>query len=285
MFEGWHLVTNKNGIEIMWVVKGYEHPEEGFISIPYRLSGHRVKFNEFNNYIQEYYKYLDCVGRYVPVVRNEDIFIYYDPKETYFNKKDFLPEKIKDLIKYLNPEYIGLIGSYAFGLQRENSDVDLLLYGNNKEIYEKLLELRNRNLILNCVNRYNKVSDTMSYENYKMLSNLRVLDSCYTNIPYTIRILRQVHKTRCISNYKTLGNFKGEIEIYDNNENYLVPSIYLAENENYGKVEIMTWHTRYSELPLGKYIIEGFIQLDLKRNKLVIIPDLGGRVDPIKIWT
>ncbi|WP_292320545.1 hypothetical protein [Caldisphaera sp.] len=285
MFEGWHLLTNKNGKEIIWIVKGYEHPKEGFISIPYRISGNRIKSDEFSNYIpKEYYRYLDCVGRYVPVVKKDDILNYYDPKEMYFSKKNSLPEKINDLIKYLNPEYVGLIGSYAFGFQVKHSDVDLLLYGNNREIYEKLIELRNSEFISNCINRYNKVSDTMSYNSYKILSELKVLDSCYMNIPYTIRILRQIYNKECVSNYKTLNIFKGEIEIYDNNENYLVPSIYLAYNENYGKIEIMTWHTRYSELPLGKYIIEGIIQLDLKRNKLIIVPDLGGRIDPIKIW-
>lgn len=125
----------------------------------------------------------------------------------------------------------------------------------------------------------------MSYNEYVIFSKIRVLDSCYENVPYTIRILRQTNSKKCESIFKTISEFRGIIEIYDNKENFLVPSVYTGRSENYGKLEIVTWHTRYSELPLGKYHIEGKLQLDIKTNKIIVVPDLGGKIDPIEIWS
>ncbi len=285
MFEGWHIKTKHNNKDIIWIIKGYEHPKDGFISIPYRISGVRINVDEIYNEIKDYYLYLDCVGKKVPVVKKDEILEYYDPEEIYQKSINILPKNIIELINYLKPQYVGLIGSYALGYQKSSSDIDLILYGNNSEIYENLLQIKRKGLIFNCVDRYDKVSNTMTRNEYKLFAQRRVLDSCYKGIPFTIRILRQIYSDQCNSIYKTLGSFKGEIEIYDNKENFLVPSFYLAHSLDLGKVEIMTWHTRYMELPLGRYYVEGIIQLNVKDNKLIIVPDQGGRIDPIEIWT
>ncbi|AFZ71064.1 hypothetical protein Calag_1355 [Caldisphaera lagunensis DSM 15908] len=285
MFEGWHIKTKHNNKEIIWIIKGYEHPKEGFISIPYRISGKRVNINEIYEEIKDYYLYLDCVGKEVPVVKRNEILKYYDPKEIFIKNVNILPKNIIELVEFLKVEYAGLVGSYLLGYQKKNSDVDLILYGNNNEIYENLLQMKREGLIFNCIDRYDKVSDTMTRSEYELFAQRRVLDSCYKGIPYTIRILRQIYSEECRSIYKTLKSFKGEIEIYDNKENFLVPSIYLANSIDLGKVEIMTWHTRYMELPLGRYYIEGVVQLNVKDNRLIVVPDQGGRIDPIEIWS
>jgi predicted nucleotidyltransferase len=284
LFEGWYAKV-KNFEDILWIIKGYEHPENGYIAIPYLIGKKKISSNDFIKYTpRNFIKYLDCVGRDVPVILKESIIESYDPHEIFINKYMNLPQKILELIDVINPSYVGLIGSYAFGLENINSDVDLTVFGDNRKIYEKLKELRNNGLIKNCSNRYNKVSNTMSQKAYLMLSNRRVLDSCYLNIPYTIRILRQIESKKCYSMYSNISSYKGLIEIYDNDESYLVPSFYKVKSIDYGNIELVTWHTRYSELPLGKYYFDGTLQRDEIKHKIIISPDLGGKIEPIEIW-
>ncbi len=283
MFEGWYIKTREPE-ETIWLVKGYEHPEDGYISVPYMVSNKRISAHDFLLYTpRKFLRYLDCVGRLVPVIPKNEVVCFFDPEKVYKRRRRELPKQIIELIDYLDPEYVGLTGSWALGIESERSDVDLLLYGNNKEIYAHLIELKEIGHIKQCNDRrFEKVSDTFDYSTYRLLSNIRILDSCYKGVAYTIRILRDICSEKCHSIYTAQKAFKGEIEIFDNEEKYLTPSTYKVVSGG-GEMELVTWHTRFSELPLGKYSFVGTLQLDKAGGKSIISPDLGGKLEPIEI--
>lgn len=99
----------------------------------------------------------------MPYVKKESILIYNNPKSVF--KENFLnsskafkynEESIFDLINDLDIDNIGITGSYALGMQYENSDIDLVIYGEkNSELFYNIFI--NKSKIIECKNIFGGV--------------------------------------------------------------------------------------------------------------------------------
>lgn len=260
----------------LWYVKGYEHPPWGYVVVPYRGSpGMLAKL-----------VYLPCVGRDVYVLLKRFVAEVIDPERAL--KESNVDKRIKELIDLLNPEWAGLTGSRAVGLARPKSDYDVLLYSSRpEELYRTLRDLRDQGLIGECAleERWRKVSDTFDYDSFVRLHSLKVLDSCFKGVPYTIRVLAESRARECSSTYFTLGHISSQALVKDVGAGYLTPATYAARLLDLNlDATITTWRTRYQELPSGTYFVNALLQLRLPGKELVVEPDLGGYLRPTRSW-
>ncbi len=97
----------------------------------------------------------------MPYVRQEDIMIYNNPKdafiENFINSYRYVESlPLFELIKDLDITQIGITGSYSLGMQYEESDMDLVIYGekNVELIYNKFINNTN---IIECKNEFGGV--------------------------------------------------------------------------------------------------------------------------------
>ncbi|MGC9072075.1 MAG: nucleotidyltransferase family protein [Acidilobus sp.] len=273
-FEGW--LVRERGSDVVWMVRGYEHPTDRLIVIPYR--GHHWTSRQTLSRLE----YLSCVGRTAyTLYRNGAIPL--DPSEAF--RRTRLPEQIRELTDVMGPEWIGLTGSYALGMQRPGSDVDLLVYSSRPPaIYDALRDLKRSGLVYDCDQgqRFAKEKSSFTRSEFLVLHPLKLLDSCYKGVPYTIRVLRAIDEKPCTSEFRPLGWITALGEIGPM-EPYLTPAIYEFRAEGAGSYMLISWRTRYQELPPGKYMVRGLVQRDEINGPLYIVPDLGGYVKPLEV--
>ncbi len=270
-FEGWLVRL----IDEVWLVRGYEHPPGRLIVAPYRHGTSRYGTRQVLRP-----EFLECTGRTVLTIRRGEGQLI-DPSEAL--RRASIPLQVRELIDVIDPDWSGLTGSYAIGLQRPDSDVDILVFSPKPHaIYKALGDLKERGLIADCRQdlRYAKERDSFTYEEFLALHPLKLLDSCYKGVPYTLRILRLIDERPCESRFTPLGWIRVVGRVMGT-ESYLTPAVYEVEGDF--RLYLMTWRTRYQELPRGKYLISGLLQRDEVKGSLYVVPDLGGYVRPLEI--
>lgn len=269
-FEGWLLRDAVSGS--YWVVKGYEHPSDRLIVVPYRASAGGPAVPE----------YLPCIGRTALTVRR-DLVEAIDPVKAL--RSASLPGEVHELLDRLGSQWAGLTGSYAINAQGPTSDVDLLVYSERaSDLYGALRDLRADGLIGECNQeiRYLKEKDSFARSEFLLLHPLKLLDSCYKGVPYTLRILRAAEERPCSSRFTSLGfvTLRGSLKGL---EPYMTPARYVLSSSGVGEVYLVSWRTRYQELPDGVYLVRGLLQRDENMGSLYLVPDLGGYVRPVTV--
>jgi Uncharacterized protein conserved in archaea len=269
-FEGWLLRDAVSGS--YWVVKGYEHPSDRLIVVPYRASAGGPAVPE----------YLPCIGRTALTVRR-DLVEAIDPVRAL--RSASLPGEVHELLDRLGSQWAGLTGSYAINAQEPTSDVDLLVYSERaSDLYGALKDLRADGLIGECNQeiRYLKEKDSFARSEFLLLHPLKLLDSCYKGVPYTLRILRAAEERPCSSRFTSLGfvTLRGSLKGL---EPYMTPARYVLSSSGVGEVYLVSWRTRYQELPDGVYLVRGLLQRDENMGSLYLVPDLGGYVRPVTV--
>ncbi len=275
MIEGW--VVRVSWLHVMyWIIKGYNHPEYGYIAIPYRLGDKRIELGEMHRIVPEsMLRYVDCIGRYAVVLPHNMIDLYIDPSKVLEIRMSELPGVIVELLEQLDPEWAGITGSWAVFSEKRGSDVDLLLYSYSHEsIYDRLTKLKNQGLISDCNLRKHNLDIPRQH-------GFQLLDACYKGIKYTLRILRRIDKAPCSDIIIPIGKYQGLIRITSSREAYLVPAIYDAIIDDLGEIVIETWHTRYQEMLPGIYIANLNLSYDLKRGTILASPDIDGFIEGI----
>ncbi len=269
-FEGWLLRDAVSGS--YWVVKGYEHPSDRLIVVPYRASAGGPAIPE----------YLPCIGRTALTVRR-DLVEAIDPVRAL--RSASLPGEVHELLDRLGSQWAGLTGSYAINAQGPTSDVDLLVYSERaSDLYGALRDLRADGLIGECNQeiRYLKEKDSFARSEFLLLHPLKLLDSCYKGVPYTLRILRAAEERPCSSRFTSLGfvTLRGSLKGL---EPYMTPARYVLSSSGVGEMYLVSWRTRYQELPDGVYLVRGLLQRDENMGSLYLVPDLGGYVRPVTV--
>ena len=274
--EGWILVDRAGAV---WLVKGYEHPDVGFVVQRYP---HGRRGSPRGLAVS---MYLDCTGREVDVLRLADVARAVDPALAL--KSERLPGQLQELLDVLQPSWAGLTGSRALGLASATSDYDLLIYdADASRIYRALRDLAEDGLVGECEPdlRASKVADTFGRREFELLHPLKLLDSCYKGVPYTIRILASERSSPCSSRFSSLGWVEGLLEVEDASRAYLTPSRYGARLSGLGDVVLYTWRTRYQELPAGQYYVVALAQRNEDERSIYLVPDIGGVLRPAALW-
>lgn len=254
-----------------WVIKGYSQPPNSLVAIPYRTSeGKRVNVEDYRLFTPPWLiRWVKCIGREAPLLSLGDIIQVYDPFIAYKLRAKDLPDAIRELIDYLNPEIVGLTGSWLLGFEREDSDVDLLIYGGS-EIYLALADLAAEGAITDCIQR----------ARLPRIYGFTLTDACFKGAKYTLRILRRLTSEDCKKTLIPLEKYVGPIRIIESSKSYKVPAEYTIILERTGLEAIMeTWHTRYMELAPGRYCARLSLRIDTTENVIVASPDLEGAIN------
>ncbi|MCE4605906.1 MAG: nucleotidyltransferase domain-containing protein [Desulfurococcales archaeon] len=280
IMEGFYVETSS----IIYAVKGVCDYGEFVPVVPkYLKTGCRKVKDGFTHC---YVKYLPSIGVYSCVIPKEEISLVYNPFEYDRNR---IPVETRGFIVFLernisNAE-IGLSGSYLLGCPKEESDIDVIIYGelprDEYMMLRKLLGSRNQcGDYLIEKNYMEKISteNSINLNDYKEIFKSKVLEGCFKGKLYSIRLIeKNIANTICRNFYFHTGHaiVSGRLihEIP-----YTTPAIYVIRNSYSGySYNVMTWRIRYTELPEGFYVIEGETFVD-SAGESWIIPDHGGRI-------
>jgi predicted nucleotidyltransferase len=276
--ESWIVESSVLGSRELWMVRGYRHPEDYVVVSPYIIGGSKVKQYDWSGVPEWIIKYVPCIGRRAPLLPRRSITRIIDPAGVLKARRNDIPQAIVELLDIIAPEWAGITGSWAVFEEKPSSDVDIIVYGNHKAIYRVLLDLKVDGVIESCMveERYLKVKDRLSWTSYSKLATLKVLDSCYKGVPYTIKILRRLDREPCGDFIVDMGAYRGALRIVKTLESHLTPARYIVD---IGGIEALmeTWHMRYMELPEGLYI--GHLELFDERGATICSPDLVGSLE------
>lgn len=257
--DGWIVYTAEP--PLFWLIKGYHHPEHGFVAVPYRrLDGRRLNPLDYIAASPQWLlRFLPCIGRNVPVVPRNSIVRVLDPAAGLRVKP--LPEPLAELLDHVGVEWAGITGSRLTGHESEDSDYDLLvLPAKPEEAVKTLVDLKADELISECRGMRGTI-----------------VDACYRGYPYTLRLLREVMPRGCTRFTAWLGWWKGLVEItLGGVEAYLVPAVYKAVLSGGTEAILYSWRTRYQGLEPGCY--EAVLELFEDGGNVVASPDIGGRL-------
>lgn len=276
--EGWMIKVRAWGLEEIWGVRGYTHPPSYLVATPYIRGHSRLRPYDLSAAPPWTLSFLPCIGREAPLLSEADV-TPIDPERALRERKDLWPEII-ELIDVLSPEWVGLTGSWAVFMEGRGSDVDLLLFHKTDLIVSALHDLREEGLLRRCADRYHKVSDKLSLDEYELLYSGKLMESCYKGRPYTIRALRTLEREPCESFTAPMGRYQGLVSILSSADGYAVPARYPAIIDG-REVLVESWHTRYQELRVGTYI--GSLDLFERRGVIVAMPDIHGHLRPVRL--
>lgn len=278
LIESWIVESSVLGSRELWMVRGYRHPEDYVVVSPYIIGGSKVKQYDWRTLPAWIMGYVPCIGRAAPLLPGRSIVRVVDPAGVLKVRRSDIPQAVVELIDIIAPEWAGVTGSWAVFAEKPLSDVDILVYGDHEAIYKALLDLRADGRIESCMveDRYLKVRDKLSWTSYSRLAPLKVLDSCYRGVPYTIKILRRLDREPCEGFIADIGVYEGALRIIKTLEPHLTPARYVVDIG--GREALMeTWHTRYMELPGGLYI--GRLKLFDDRGVTLCSPDIVGGLE------
>ena len=304
--EGFFLVTKD---DLIFEVKGNVHPKDRIVAylryVPDK-TGDRLAINgtkykkiydlsEREEYLKKNYpNYLwnDSVhGRIVQTVNNSDVSFVLNPI-------DFL-RQLRDSGIHLNPiqgaslglakilvdnfdlswENIGLTGSQLTGLATLNSDIDLVVYGDNagKKLYRGLSE--NFDSIPDIC-RYSgsaldshvefRWSNSLQKDKLKEIEACKVLQGIYNSYEFFIRIVKLSEEVGY--NYGNLrfegyGSLSVNCRIVDDSEAIFTPCYYVVECEQHPKLtKLVSYRGRFTEQVKRGMIVEAKGRLESVRT-------------------
>ncbi len=276
--EGYIIEYSRLGDRVFFMVKGYEHPEGYYITVPYRTARYRIEdpYEWLRGAAPWMLSRVDCMPREVPLLPRASASTCIDPARALELRWSSLPAQAKRLLNALDFEWAGLTGSWALGFESRQSDVDLLLYG--PSVYEYVVEAYERGILRPCGARGDRLAGrAVGLED---LYSVKLVEACTGGLRVTLRILRSLEPQPC-RRRRPLGVVRGVVELVDVGESYLVPARYKAmlySVEGVVPVILETWRTRYQELPPGTYWLEG--EAWVEDGAIIVSPDLGGELAP-----
>ncbi|OYT38045.1 MAG: hypothetical protein B6U89_06430 [Desulfurococcales archaeon ex4484_58] len=255
----------------LWFIKGYQHPPDKIIAFPrYNLinSSHVTSVLQV---VDQLY-YWDCLKIEVPVIKLDEIMLYKPGLDNFI---EYIVDTIVDMIG-IDREDCVVSGSTLLGRRR---DLDIVVYGFSEEYIsniEKLLRervferIRYDQLYYEYLSKHVKDTDLYTYMYIKKDTILHFLfNNVHVNLRFN-RFSRGVHG--CVDPVYKREFFIGEIHVLKPIFKYVIPSKYLIRW--YDRVLYLeSYREIYSELPVGRYYVEGFIEH--RRDGEYIVPDHG----------
>jgi len=296
--EGYYFKLHDNTI---FYAKGVIHPPNKVVGYPKYIpspKGDRVNSSRIRYYkepslldelkiIQEKYsKYLvndPYIGDIVPEIPYYDIKFIYDPvkkanKLIDMNPKSNVLRDVRDMIldlrESINVKNIGVSGSILVDLYRDDSDIDIVVYGENEglKVYNYLLEVidkesspyrRYDEKTIERVYRFRSKETPMKIREYVMHAKRRVLEGFFKGREYFIRLIKRPspHEDYGKVIYRKLGKATLKLKVINAREAIYTPCRYFVEVIEYidgikvNVDEIYSIRGRFNELALEDEII------------------------------
>lgn len=274
MLEGELILFNG----VVYVVKGFQHPSGYVIAYPrYDLNSVPVSKTFYRSTGAEI-RYWDCIDRSVPMVPVGKA-VPYTPHV------DSVVGEFRRLIyEYtgIDMEDIYVTGSRALGFCC--GDIDLVIYCGSKcwRVYSVLRFLRETGVTkpltgIHVLTEHSKHPDLLLSE-YTVLRSHSVLQGVYKDTRYSLRIVVfRKGFSRCVMKTRVKKHYTGLIEIVEAVSPYTTPAYYRVKLCCRSRVVyMMTFRTRYTELPVGSrlYVLDGVIE-ESRSGVEFLVPDHG----------
>ncbi len=273
---------------VVWVAKGYQHPEDFIIAYPKYFIEHvpPMKMPSWlkGKYFEELY--WDCINAVVPVIPLS--------KSTYVGTR--LSGKAGEIARLIN-EYANVdlsedayfTGSSSLGL---NGDIDLVFYGSNasRRVYESLITLREagvlKSLSLSELLEEHKKNPWISFSDYAALRSRSVLQGSFMNVRYSIRLVPYEHGySGCIDKVIEVSEESLKVEVVEALSPHTTPAMYRVVVKPYSYEALLSsFKILFTELRPGT-TIEGVFRVERRGHfdKPILIPDVGRGLKFIKV--
>ncbi|MFX1502118.1 MAG: nucleotidyltransferase domain-containing protein [Promethearchaeota archaeon] len=319
VIEGDYIETTENNL--FFDVKGLNHPNEYFICFlrffPHS-EGNRKKngiyFKKVYNINERYAILREKYPKYlfyskeldleVQGVARKDVKRIYSPRNFYKNLSEekylTISKKLsKDLCELfihqgnLSQDSIGITGSIMVGLNTENSDIDLIIYGTETslnfqkklaEIFEKVNSCRKYNIDEYRAHYNWRVGGSnIPFEDFLKVEQRKQHQGKFKNLDFFIRYIKSPKDWKgnfYDFQYKNFGRIKLKAKILDSKDSIFTPCSYkintikiLESDTNINKEdinEINSYRGRYCEhANEGENVfVEGKLEKVIYKNKL-----------------
>ncbi len=275
--------------DILWMVKGCEHPTDGFIAYPrYFKNGDKIKDPVRGIEIARelgFTRYIDGLKMEVPVISRTHVDLILDP----FSKAlwTLLPKNVSEFLSEINAfdsDDIGLTGSYLVShmVPVKPRDLDLIIRGEREglRVYNVLRDLREKGLAKPYIESKD-FSGTDAITRNELLKH-RILEGVFKDeLVYSIRILSCTQNTE-INPILRVDYYSGTIKIQKALSPFIMPYVYEALS-NKGIMLVKSQRMRFSEISIGmefllsscriEYYDSGsvFISLDNPECKVTLV--------------
>jgi len=257
------FVEDKYGI--IFDVKGYEHPPGKVVAYPRYLPskfGNRVRdgkryekiydlkvrYDFLRNKLKEYLVYDEVFDDYISEVPLNNIIKHYVPSE--FLKKLLKSDKLSSLERIalklalilaeesgINMESIGISGSLMVGLYKDDSDIDIVIYGSaeSRKAVNALKDLFQKGILRrHSVNEYRKLFEfrkaykVMSLESFVKHEKRKIFQGFFEGKEFFIRFVKRPYELPRYGEftYKNLGNVTAEVIVVDDSDSIFTPTKY-----------------------------------------------------------
>lgn len=291
LIEGYFFEIGNRDI---FYVKGVVNPPNGIIGFPKYIrdpNGDRVNRrgeryikipgveNEIQYLLKFYHKFIrydEFFCREIPVIPMEMVTRIYDPITKAMEIMNFSDidgvindarDMISDIVSVTNVKSIGVSGSILVDLYREDSDIDLVIYGEKegRKVYEYLSEVMDktssqyRRYTMNSIGRlFRERSKETPIEIHELLKQegRRVLEGLYRNREYFIRLVRYPREDEFYGVYKCVkvGRIVAKLKVVDDRYAIYTPCRYgvqvieIIDGENIDIDEIYTLRGRFIDI-------------------------------------
>lgn len=259
---------------VVYVVKGYQHPDDVVIAYPrYNLLEKR-KLGKHEEYIYVNNYYWDCLKSHVPVIPLRDIYPLHSVIEVNHEISVF-----KSTLESILERELYLTGSSI--LVEKPVDVDLVLYGADVDIVEKIRGLFNRGLFKRplhvIVGEYiHRHRDRLELVEYYELKKDTILHGYFMNIHFNIKLYEyRKGYVKCTDPVLDYSSYSGIIKVLEPVNPRILPARYLALIKGRDIVIVLETHRElYAELKPGLYLVEKG-RLENRSSGIYLLPDHG----------
>jgi len=325
LIEGYFFEVGGRDI---FYVKGVVNPPGGIIGFPKYIKdpmGDRVnrngeryrKVSGIEDEIHHILKFYQGVMRYddffcgeIPIIPMEVITRVYDPIAKAMNIIELrnvdgvigdVRDMVSDIINATNVKSIGVSGSILVDLYREDSDIDLVIYGEKegRRVYEYLSEIIDRGSsqyrrysVNNIEKLFRERSRETPIDIHELLKqeSRRVLEGLYRNREYFIRLVRYPGEDELYGAYKCVkvGRVVAKLMVVDDRYAIYTPCRYgvevieIIEGENIDIDEVYTLRGRFIDVAKQDDVIiaSGTVEKIMFRNgKILYRLYLGNKGD------
>lgn len=252
----------------IFYAKGITHPPGYVVSFPKyvvdlsgdRISSDGIRYSKLATLSDEYRYVLSRYGKYirfdkffcreVVLIPLNDIEHVYNPIEKAEEFLDVIPkdavlrdvkDMVYDIVTSTGVKDIGVSGSVLIDLYRDDSDIDIVVYGlqNGRKVYEYLLEAIAKDRRYGRYTRENvlqlykrRAAETpITLEQLVEQESRRVLEGFFKNREYFVRLVKYPWEELTYGSYECvkLGKALLKMRIIDARESICIPYRYKVE--------------------------------------------------------
>ncbi len=213
-------MTNDGRIYIVFT--NYNNPGYRFAYLKYVYTGKGL-WRGFERVLKRYgvknvldvdqeYQYEPCYGVTFPIVRLSEVAYHFRPlcSTRRLLESGSLPPQAYELIETIGEDMLGIGGSHMLGISHQNSDLDLVIYG-EKKAFEFLDEFRGGSPDPDWVK---EASETYSIrpDVLEKIYDVR-FRGVYKGLKYSVAFVDLLWTKPCETVCRKVGPFEGEVEI------------------------------------------------------------------------